>query len=363
MTTIRISILILRTNMLDNCTENLKFMTWNATGIMSSCSYLIDTIKFKNIDICGISEHWLRETDLHFLDNLDSNFKCYASCDYDLRVPKICTVRKGGVALMWNTKHTSRISPLLIEDDRIIGIQYQCSNDCFLYIFQIYLPSSGHSLSKYNEYIEKLSDIVQMYSDKGTLIILGDTNAHISSHKFIKRTDRRTAIFEKFLINFNLMSANTLDICQGAKSSFVSYNGINESLIDHIILPFEIKDTIISCEIVDDHALNVSTHRPIVCEITLPVYDTFSHDLQKQPKLKWSKSSVSNLKDFELYISKDDALIQLLETNIYSIDRIDNFYSVMVKSLIKISDKYIPKTKFRHFLKPYWSSELTILHL
>ena len=166
MTTIRTSTLIMIHcfNMIDTCIENLIFMTWNATGIMSSCSYLIEAMKFKNVDICGISEHWLRENDLHFLDNLDSSLKCYSSCDYDLRAPNICTVRKGGVAIMWNKKHTSRIPPLLIDDDRIIGIQYQCSNNCFLYIFQIYLPSSGHSVSKYNEY---LIDIIQIYSDKG----------------------------------------------------------------------------------------------------------------------------------------------------------------------------------------------------
>ena len=80
-------------NIIDTHTESLKFMTWNATGIMSSCSYLIDALKSKNIDICGISEHWLREYDLHFLENLDSNLKCHASCDYDLRVPNICTVQ------------------------------------------------------------------------------------------------------------------------------------------------------------------------------------------------------------------------------------------------------------------------------
>ena len=48
--------------------------------------------------------------------------------------------------------------------------------------------------------------------------------------------------------------------------------------------------------------------------------------------------------------------------DISSSDQIDYLYSVMVKSLVKFSDKYIPKTKFRHFLKPYWNSELTTLH-
>ena len=34
----------------------------------------------------------------------------------------------------------------------------------------------------------------------------------------------------------------------------------------------------------------------------------------------------------------------------------------MIKSLLKFSYKYIPKSKFRHFLKPCWTSELTTLH-
>ena len=38
-------------------------MTWNATGIMSSSSCLSDCLSFKNIDICGLSEHWLYEKD------------------------------------------------------------------------------------------------------------------------------------------------------------------------------------------------------------------------------------------------------------------------------------------------------------
>ena len=34
-------------------------ISWNATGIMSSSSYLCNTLNLKSIDICGISEHWL----------------------------------------------------------------------------------------------------------------------------------------------------------------------------------------------------------------------------------------------------------------------------------------------------------------
>ncbi len=75
-----------------------KIMTWNATGIMSSCSYMCDTFQSEGIDICGISEHWLYTHNLHFLDCIHSNYKSYAKSDCDLGLPGNRRVGKGGVA-------------------------------------------------------------------------------------------------------------------------------------------------------------------------------------------------------------------------------------------------------------------------
>ena len=47
--------------------DDLKLMTWNATGFMSSLYYLCDVLSGKDIDICGLAEHWLYEKDLIFL--------------------------------------------------------------------------------------------------------------------------------------------------------------------------------------------------------------------------------------------------------------------------------------------------------
>ena len=105
----------------------LNLMTWNATGMMSSCSYIVDILTYKKVDILGISEHWLRETDVHFLDQLHSNYKSFSVCDSDLCFSNAKSVRKGGVAILYNIKNSKRISYLDVNDDRIIGIQFQCS--------------------------------------------------------------------------------------------------------------------------------------------------------------------------------------------------------------------------------------------
>jgi len=44
----------------------LKVITWNVTGMMSSASYLCDILTQGEIDICGISEHWLLPSNKHF---------------------------------------------------------------------------------------------------------------------------------------------------------------------------------------------------------------------------------------------------------------------------------------------------------
>ena len=49
----------------------------------------------------------------------------------------------------------------------------------------------------------------------------------------------------------NLVATNTLPCCQGASSTFVSYNGVYGSITDHILIPVELLDILSSCTILD----------------------------------------------------------------------------------------------------------------
>ena len=46
-----------------------------------------------------------------------------------------------------------------------------------------------------------------------------------------------------------LVSINTLELCRGADSTFVTYDGRHESLIDHIIIPIEKLPYVSRCDI------------------------------------------------------------------------------------------------------------------
>ena len=129
--------------------KTFNLLTWNTTGIMSSCSYLVDVLRNRKVDICGISEHWLFEKDLHFSDKIDNSYKSHSIADSELKLPGNRKVGKGGVALLWKKTYDNKITILPIESDRIIGVQYEITSNCFLYIIQVFMPSKNHSIYKY----------------------------------------------------------------------------------------------------------------------------------------------------------------------------------------------------------------------
>ena len=54
--------------------EQLCIASWNATGIMSGASYIRSLLDKRQIHILGLSEHWLFNHNLHFLDSINSNY-------------------------------------------------------------------------------------------------------------------------------------------------------------------------------------------------------------------------------------------------------------------------------------------------
>ena len=127
-----------------------------------------------------------------------------------------------------------------------------------------------------------------VYLDKGTLVFMGDFNAHNNGQLFLKRHDRRSPLLNQFVSGNNLSIANTLTICTGSLSTFVSYCGQYTSMIDHMLIQSEKVDLISVCKILYDDALNVSTHRPIVMHIELPQAEQTVSDVSRN-RVKWYK--------------------------------------------------------------------------
>ena len=124
----------------------LSLATWNATGLMSGASYVSHLLGRHQLQILGLSEHWLNSSNLHFVSSIHKDYLAYGVIDNDLRTPGCRTIGKGGVAIMWHRPLNSCVTPLDIDSDRICGVQYKLSANMYIYVLQVYAPCSSHSI-------------------------------------------------------------------------------------------------------------------------------------------------------------------------------------------------------------------------
>ena len=192
------------------------------------------------------------------------------------------------------------------------------------------------------------------------VIVMGDFNANLSSAHFFRPDNYRSSSLSSLIDQNNLSAINTLEICCGARSSFVSCDGLCESMIDHILVPIEKVDLISRVTIWGDEALNVSRHRPISCTINIPFSDLSQSNVSSH--INWKKADTVSINAYQCTLQTDISLIELENYNYQSNSDIDYAYDLVVKGLKSASEKWFRKTEFKKFLKPYWNRELSYLH-
>ena len=106
-------------------------------------------------------------------------------------------------------------------------------------------------------------------TQKMVQLLLCHFNAHLQGQTFIKATDERGRYLLDRLAYHNLVAVDTLPVLTGATTSFVFYRDACVSLHDHILVCDVKLDTILSCEITNDHVLNISRHKPVICVIAV----------------------------------------------------------------------------------------------
>ncbi len=129
-------------------------MTWNSTGIMSGLPYLDSELTNRNIDICGISEHWLLPENSCILNSFNINYcsSVVTSVTHRLNNRRI---GKGGVAFLWHKRLNAAIETFEMND-RIIVLKLSLPNSN-LYVIQVYLPTTRYPLSVFKDYVDKNS--------------------------------------------------------------------------------------------------------------------------------------------------------------------------------------------------------------
>ena len=99
------------------------------------------------------------------------------------------------------------------------------------------------------------------------VIFMGDFNCSVLDDK------PRSFLLRQFFSDSPDIPVNCLPVCNGMKSTFVSYDDVYESVIDYICLHSDCIDLVLHCEILDDDCLNVSRQRPVAVSINCPLSD------------------------------------------------------------------------------------------
>lgn len=167
----------------------------------------------------------------------------------------------------------------------------------------------------------------------------------------------------RFLYENNLVSINLTDLRIGSAFTNVPYNSDRETTIDHVITQQDLFNNVLSCAVLDDDALNVSSHRPIIVNLQIQFYASPSSSKNITTRVvNWNNVKQSHKCAYENYLTQDSDLLNIIDSEIQSKSQIDTVYDKIVSIIDSSTKACIPKSQFKPFLKPYWNSSLSSLH-
>ncbi|CAG2242874.1 unnamed protein product [Mytilus edulis] len=231
--------------------NNLNLMCWNCRGLFSSISCLSDLLAEYKVNICAISEHWLRTYQLHVLNTIDNNFVSISK-GVDIHNPESMSCNsRCGVAFLVSKDIVSFVTEIDIDSDRIIGIQVNLPNVQTFIILSIYLPATTqpHQLYQYN--VELLHEICSIYKDMGSVILMGDFNTKIQGPRYKFNPDERSRLMYSLIQEYELFSVNTQMFCHGPVTTFQSYDNGPSTGIDHILMPLSEIGKVSNAKVID----------------------------------------------------------------------------------------------------------------
>jgi len=337
-------------------TQSIIISSLNTRGAISNIVY-IDQL-CSSSDIVCLQEHHLFDHNISVLSTLSPNYRVFARCQSHIRNDGVA-IRKGGLAIMWKTGINHTISKLHdVGDVNIMGVKISNGNSNDIYLFNVYLPCTNYCFDEYANCVNTMINIYEYYKNHGSIIFIGDMNTSLIVGKRALPNDnnlRRTIFMQKFLDDNNLISLVTQDICTGPKCTYCPIYG-NGSQIDHIIIDTCNVTQVVECCVHDDDCSNTSDHN------ALSLYLSFSTQIcvnKARQVYKWHKANVNQ---YATLLDQELCKYNMTGFNIDNANDLNIYCDKLVDIITNVSDVCIPKTKYCSYLKPYWSSEIKLLH-
>lgn len=340
--------------------DKLNIMCWNCRGVYSAIPYLSEFLSENEINICGLSEHWLRSYQLHALDTINKDYYSIPK-GVDFYNPDAyeCNTRSG-VAFLVSRNLSSYVTTIDIDSDRIIGIELNIPNGRSYLILSVYLPATTQPFHLFRENIEMLHELISTYHESKSVLVIGDFNTKICGPRYDARQDDRGELMNTLLDDFSLYSVNMDNGCTGPIMTFQSYSTGPSTGIDHILLPEHCRQDVLAAKVVNDSDHSTSDHRPILCSLTLPGALQNSMHTNKTV-VSWERAKQhGHIHDYSYAVSQNLWTLEFPNCDI-SQKAIDTYYSDIVCAIKKADHDTLPHSKFKAYLKPYWNENLNTL--
>lgn len=160
-------------------TYNCKPVSRSVEGIRALCM---------SADVIALEETWLLPEDVDFIGSIDSNFDYTSKSAVDTSQGVLRGRPYGGVALMWRKRLFTSVKVIKCKSVRVSAISGSVGGRSLL-VFSVYMPTDDSTnLPEFTECLSEVSAIIES-QNVDSVFILGDFNAHPSSHFYTELCD------------------------------------------------------------------------------------------------------------------------------------------------------------------------------
>ena len=229
-----------------------------------------------------------------------------------------------------------------------------------LFIVAVYLPTSKESINIFKAYLGTFDEILCSLEHDGTVMVVGDSNAHIGNlggPRCLNRINGQGTYLYERLEKYDFVSINSQSFCQGPIATFYAAEYLVATTVGHIFIQQIALSLVLDPIVVEDCSSNLSFHLPISCTVKTDL----KMEKRKQDKhtVNWKKLSSSDLQKYGTEVTARLQEISLMYQDIPLKDEIDN----MVKDLsevLHLATEAITRTKKpRPHAKHYWNCNLS----
>ena len=327
--------------------NNLKVLSWNVRGIMSSALCLSNILDYSRPDVSIICEHKLSNYNVSFLNTIHMDYTSYP-----------CSGINGiNNTVSFLVKKDLIHSVNFIEEysnDRVILLELTQTVSQSVYICGVYLPYDN-DVDYFKSYLDHIYDIMSLYSDKGVVVLAGDFNARAFETPYSFAQKFKSQTLTDFINHNNLILINRSSKNRSAPYTFLP----TKTTLDYIMIDRQNFDLVLDYETLQNSDVELaSDHLALLCTISVPGAFRFQGQVKSLPA--WHKTTHDMLIQYQLEVNTQ--LTEFMDVIPSSETEIENYLRVITNILIGAAKMCIPVSKFVPFVKPYWTPEVKRAH-